>query len=120
MPVSAAERRAIVKENLASKRGGPRPSLRGRINLHCKDCIYDSVGAGLGTWRQQIEDCGDTGCPLWAVRPRSTPDLGQKEAGKAPNSSAIASQGGGGATMARPPGSAILGNKRPLLRGVVI
>lgn len=34
----------------------------------CKQCIYDPIG-GNGTWRQQVEACTSTGCPLFAYRP---------------------------------------------------
>lgn len=48
-------------------------SLRQAINAKCKECIYDPVG-GSGHWRQQIEACTATSCPLWVVRPRATKD----------------------------------------------
>lgn len=44
-----------------------RPSLRGCINKMCRDCIYDKYGRG--TWRQQVEACTITSCPLHPVRP---------------------------------------------------
>lgn len=46
-----------------------RPSLRGSINLKCRECLYDANGAG--TWRQQIEACTAYRCPLFSVRPVS-------------------------------------------------
>ena len=46
----------------------PRPSVRAAINAKCKDCIHDPK-AGLGTWREQVELCPCTGCPLYPVRP---------------------------------------------------
>ena len=46
-------------------------SLRAAINAKCKDCIYDKMGAG--TWRQQVESCTVTLCPLYNVRPKSKP-----------------------------------------------
>lgn len=45
-------------------------SLRAAINAKCKDCIHDPL-AGLGSWRQQVEACPCTDCPLYPVRPRS-------------------------------------------------
>ena len=45
-------------------------SLRGSINAYCRSCIYDPK-SGLGTWRQQVEACTVTDCPLYAVRPVS-------------------------------------------------
>lgn len=48
----------------------PKPSLRRAINAKCADCIHDPQ-SGLGTWRQQVEACPATDCPLWSVRPKS-------------------------------------------------
>ena len=45
-------------------------SLRQCINAKCKSCIYDPL-SGLGHWRQQVELCTITSCPLYAVRPRT-------------------------------------------------
>lgn len=42
------------------------------INAFCKQCIYDPVG-GTGNWRQQVEACTVTRCPLYAYRPVSRP-----------------------------------------------
>lgn len=47
-------------------------SLRDSINGKCRDCIYDPW-SGLGNWRQQVEACPATACPLWPVRPTSKP-----------------------------------------------
>lgn len=63
----------------------PRPSMRAAINAKCKDCIYDPK-SGLGTWREQVELCGSTGCPLYPVRPlpqRKAPKTPQEEASTA-------------------------------------
>ncbi|MCU0767569.1 MAG: hypothetical protein MUE39_09370 [Gammaproteobacteria bacterium] len=46
-------------------------SLRAAINRKCRECIYDAK-SGAGTWRQQIEACTATTCPLWPVRPKAT------------------------------------------------
>ena len=54
-----------------------RASLRGCINAMCKSCIYDPIG-GNGTWRQQVEACTATHCPLYPVRPMSASE--QQEA----------------------------------------
>jgi hypothetical protein len=43
-------------------------SLRKRIDLMCKSCIYDPDGGG-GTWRQQVQACTSHNCPLFDVRP---------------------------------------------------
>jgi hypothetical protein len=48
-----------------------RPSMRKAINDKCKECIYDPV-SGPGTWRQQVEACPCTSCPLFALRPVSS------------------------------------------------
>jgi hypothetical protein len=52
-------------------------SLRKAINEKCRECIYDSK-SGLGTWRQQVEACPCTLCPLYRVRPVSLPKRAQK------------------------------------------
>ena len=46
-------------------------SLRKRIDLICRSCIYDEKAPG--NWRQQVTACGCDYCPLWAVRPVSKP-----------------------------------------------
>lgn len=33
----------------------------------CKECIYDPTEKG--SWRQQVENCHMTKCPLYPVRP---------------------------------------------------
>ena len=40
--------------------------LRGKVDAHCISCVYDE--ANKGTWRQQIEWCTVTTCPLYSVR----------------------------------------------------
>ena len=42
-------------------------SLRKAIDAKCKHCAYDELDAG--NWRQQVEACQSTWCPLHAVRP---------------------------------------------------
>ena len=54
-------------------------SLRKSINAMCKDCIYDK--AEPGTWRQQVEKCDITACPLHRVRPRATKPQKTAESG---------------------------------------
>lgn len=44
-------------------------SLRARVDAHCVSCIYDDLVPG--TWRQQVEDCSVTNCPLFEVRAKS-------------------------------------------------
>jgi len=46
------------------------PSLRKRINQHCKSCVYDQNAAG--TWLQQVSLCSVKSCALYDVRPKST------------------------------------------------
>ena len=46
------------------------PSLRKRINQHCKSCVYDQNAAG--TWRQQVSLCSVKSCALYDVRPKPT------------------------------------------------
>ncbi len=41
--------------------------LRFRVDMACKDCIYDEKTPG--TWRKQVENCTTTACPLYPVRP---------------------------------------------------
>lgn len=50
-----------------------RPSMRKAINNKCKECVYDPVG-GAGTWRQQVEACSCSSCPLFEIRPVSAGD----------------------------------------------
>lgn len=45
-------------------------SLKKCIEAKCKDCTYDQ--AAPGTWRDQVEECRVTACPLWPVRPMTT------------------------------------------------
>lgn len=45
-------------------------SLRTAINSKCKECIHDPI-AGIGHWRQQVENCTSGNCPLFEIRPIS-------------------------------------------------
>ena len=45
-----------------------RPSLRKAVDVMCKSCIYDP-GSGNGAWRQQVQACSSSNCPLHSVRP---------------------------------------------------
>jgi hypothetical protein len=47
-------------------------SLRKAINAKCKECIYDPA-PGNGTWRQQVEACTSPKCPLYPIRPTTSP-----------------------------------------------
>lgn len=52
-------------------------SRKAAIDEMCRSCIYDPMAKGMGTWRQQVEDCKSDGidgrskCPLWDFRPVS-------------------------------------------------
>ena len=52
-----------------SQDGQPKRSLRGAINLHCRNCVYDPLDKGAGTWRAQVEGCLVQNCALYEVRP---------------------------------------------------
>jgi hypothetical protein len=45
-----------------------RLSLRAAINAMCKSCLYDP-GNGNGAWREQVQGCSSSNCPLHSVRP---------------------------------------------------
>ena len=60
-------------------------SLRSAINAFCKYCIYDPKWVGGGNWRQQVEKCPSTDCPLYECRPTSKP---HSQRGKRANSAA--------------------------------
>lgn len=46
-------------------------SRKQAIDQYCKECIYDPKAIGEGTWRQQVEACTHTPCPLYTYRPKS-------------------------------------------------
>ena len=48
-------------------------SMRAAINAYCKECTYDDAFKGGGTWREQVEACTVTKCPLHEFRPKSRP-----------------------------------------------
>lgn len=56
---------------IQTRRKPKRKALRPAIDAFCKQCIYDPNG-GAGAWRQQVEACTATTCPLYDVRPTST------------------------------------------------
>jgi len=39
------------------------------INKNCRDCCGDELDAG--TWREQVERCQITECPLYDFRPKT-------------------------------------------------
>ena len=57
-----AERNAVT---------GKKRSRRQAIAEYCKECSYDPEDKGAGTWRQQIEACVMSDCPLYEFRPLS-------------------------------------------------
>ena len=59
-------RRQELIDRLSSK-----PGLRGRVDAHCVSCVYEE-GQG-GSWRQQVQACTVTECPLYPVRARRAP-----------------------------------------------
>jgi len=44
-----------------------KPSLRGAIDAHCRDCGGQEGGERY--WRLHVSVCPVTACPLWCVRP---------------------------------------------------
>ena len=42
-------------------------SPRDAIAMKCKDCIYDPLAPGR--WREQVDSCTSTTCPLFQYRP---------------------------------------------------
>lgn len=54
--------------------------LRKAVRLKCKDCIYDPMDHGAGTWMKQIENCAYRDCPLWPVRTGQYIDSGANQA----------------------------------------
>ena len=50
---------------------GKKRSRRQAIEEYCKECSYDPEDKGAGTWRQQIEACVMSDCPLYEFRPLS-------------------------------------------------
>ena len=60
----------ILKMQEGRRKAKKKPSMRKAINAMCKSCIYDP-GYGNGTWRQQVENCTASSCPLWELRPLS-------------------------------------------------
>ena len=68
-PESSPSRRRTPDEILNQLLSG-NPGLRARIDANCVSCVYDEIAPG--NWRQQVEGCQLTECPMHPVRPRST------------------------------------------------
>ena len=49
-----------------------RKGYKSKIIAKCIECIADPCDTG--TWRQQVEACNSTDCPLHEVRPTTTVD----------------------------------------------
>ena len=62
-----AEQTRRKKKELREK--GLLPTPMAAIRAKCKDCIYDEKN--VGTWRQQVQGCTSTDCPLYPLRPLS-------------------------------------------------
>ena len=60
---------AVTSGKSAVRTKAPGASLRKAINDKCRDCSADSESPG--TWKEQIQVCSCTACPLWPVRPVS-------------------------------------------------
>jgi hypothetical protein len=56
-----------------------RPGKTGRVHAKCVECIFVERAAGCGNWRQQVEACTSTTCPLWAIRPLSEGEKDEDE-----------------------------------------
>ena len=54
----------IVGDLIANSSG-----LRGRVDANCVACTFDDLVPG--TWRQQVERCTVSSCPIWKVRAKS-------------------------------------------------
>lgn len=55
----------------------PPKTRQAAIYAMCKDCIYDDHMPG--TWKQQVEACLATTCPLYTFRPKSQPKKKKEE-----------------------------------------
>ncbi len=66
LPTDASVLDAGIDPEKPSATSG-RPSYRAAIDQMCKSCIYDP-GSG-GGWREQVETCASSNCPLHHVRP---------------------------------------------------
>jgi hypothetical protein len=58
-------------------------SLRTAVNAKCRSCIYDP-GSGHGTWREQVEACSSSNCPLHPFRPISGAKTRAESVGASP------------------------------------
>ena len=57
------DRRQELINRLSAK-----PGLRGKVDANCVYCVYEE-GQG-GSWREQVQACTVTACPLYSVRAR--------------------------------------------------
>ena len=63
----------------ATPEGNKKRSMRAAINAYCKECTYDPVFRGGGTWREQVGACTITKCPLYEFRPVSRPKKSRED-----------------------------------------
>ena len=82
------------------KKGG----LRAHIDAMCCSCVYDPSNGG--TWRQQIDACTVTLCPLHAVRATTSASRARRSLKMAnPSDEQGESRGSGGAEENAAPGA---------------
>jgi hypothetical protein len=55
----------------------PKKSYKKYVEDMCKACIYDP--GAEGAWRQQVEACTATSCPLYEVRPVSSATVVERQ-----------------------------------------
>ena len=53
-------------------------SYKQAVYRKCKECIYDPDG-GNGKWREQVDACTSSKCPLFQVRPRTRKVVGVRQ-----------------------------------------
>ncbi len=81
--MNTRDRKQEIVQREQSKAG-----RQGPINAKCAECIYDPIDAG--TWKQQVEACTVTNCPLYRVRPiayKSTEEETEEESNEDDNES---------------------------------
>ena len=70
-PEGRSKRRRTRDEIIARLLSGT-TGLRDGVDANCVSCCYDELDRG--TWRQQVEGCEITDCPMHPVRPCSNGD----------------------------------------------
>ncbi len=64
-------KKKAARKKTARKKTATRVSLRSAIDAFCTECIFDPDQPELGKWRQQIDLCTSTKCPLYGVRAKA-------------------------------------------------